>query len=157
MSTQGNANMRPMEGAPAPSEAGMPEMMPAYPKSEVSPVTEEAMNYRTLYPEIYYKLIPYIIMACDVMDTYGTKVPTQQQVEQMADGIYDDVCKMYPDMADYMRKSEAMKDDPPGDPPFFPGGFRGGRGGYIRRRGLGRDLIETLLLAELLGRRRYFY
>jgi hypothetical protein len=158
MSNQENANIGQWGNVPQATQNNMPEKMQqiAYPQTAAHPVMQEAMTYRAIYPEIYYKLKPYIVMACDVMDSCGAMIPTQQQVEQMSDGIYDDVCKMYPDMADYMSKSDNAKDDPPDDPPFFRGGFRPGLGAF-RRRGLGRDFIEALLLSELFGRRRYYY
>jgi hypothetical protein len=115
---------------------------------------------RTVYPEIFYKLQPYIMVVCDQMDTYGTMMPTQEMVEQMTDSIYDDVGQMYPEVADYVRSYEenAKENVPEGagrDPmryetipviaPFF---------GPFRRRGLFRDLIDILILSELFRRRR---
>jgi hypothetical protein len=143
------------------NQSSMPEMMQTYPQAAVKPVMENAMTYRAIYPEVYYKLKPYISMTCDLIFSYGM-MPTQQQLEEMSDGIYNDFCTMYPDMADYMSKS-GEKDDPPGDPPPFRGGFRGGEEfregfrpgfgfGRFRRRGLGRDFIDALLLSELFGR-----
>jgi len=100
-----------------------------------------------VYPEIFFRLKPHIDMACDLIGVYGDIMPTQGQLEQLSDGIFDDFCNMYPDMAEYMHS-----DDSAGDPPPFRGGFRPGFGFRFRRRGIGRDLIASLLLAELLGR-----
>lgn len=144
--------MGQMGNSPAGSNPGMPQM--AHPNSQManSPAKEKSMTYRAVYPEVYYKVKPYISMACDLMDSYGIGMPTQQQVNEMVDGIYDDFCKTYPDMVDYMSKSGT---DPAGDPPPFRDRFRPGFG--FRRRGLGRDFIEALLLAELFRRRGFFF
>ena len=65
-------------------------------------VNAQAMEYRTVYPEVYYKLQPYIMMVCDQMDTYGTTMPSQEMIERMFDNIYDDLCALYPDIADFV-------------------------------------------------------
>lgn len=111
-------------------------------------IAEEPMSNAAIHPEIYFKLKPHIDMVCDLIGTYGGCMPTQSQLDQLSDGIFDDFCSMYPDMADYMHRS-----DPAGDPPRFRGGFRRG----FRRRGVGRDLIGSLLLAELLNRGFVFF
>ena len=158
MSSEG---MGSMGNVPMNNQSSMPEMMKTYPPAAVKPAMENVMTYRAIYPEVYYKLKPYITMTCDLIFSYGAVMPTQQQLEEMSDGIYDDFCKMHPDMADYMGKA-SEKDDPPGDPPAFRGAFRGGfRPGFgfggFRRRGLGRDFVDALLLSELLGRGGYYY
>ncbi|MEA4894312.1 MAG: hypothetical protein VB064_03520 [Oscillospiraceae bacterium] len=125
--------------------------------------------YRSVYPEIYYKLMPFISMTCDLIFSYDM-MPTQEKLEEMSDGIFDDFCKMYPDMSDYMGNTAGKSADPQASTDVFRtdevfrrrfGGFRGtgfgtGFGGF-RRRGLGRDLIYALLLSELLGRGGFLY
>jgi len=124
-----------------------------YSKAEMQPVMTDAMQYQSVYPEIFYKLHPYITMVCDEMDAYGCAMPTREMVSHITDNIYDDICKMYPDLAEYTHKSEnSMKNDPP-DPPVGVDGL--GRG--FRRRGLPRDLIDILLLSEMFRRRRRNY
>lgn len=124
----------------------MPENM------QVSP----AMENPSVYPEVYYKMQPYIMMACDHMDAYGPEMPSQEMVEGMSDAIYDDMMRTYPEMADYMRSQEqggAARTSLAVQGPFgfmSPFGFRRD----FRRRGLGRDLIDILLLSELFRRRR---
>lgn len=116
----------------------------------------QALTYQAIYPEIYYKLKPFIEIARDLIFASGMDMPTQNQMEEMADGIYDDFCKMHPDMENYMGKMENQpntRSDPP-DPPYY-GGFRPSMG--FRRRGLGRDFIQAMLLGELLGRDGLFY
>lgn len=148
----------------ASDEAASMGIIPEYAKPNVSEteenspqtmrdenISEESLGNHAIYPEIFFKLRPHIDMTCDMIGTYGGIMPTQEQLEQLSDGILDGFCNMYPDMADYMHK-----DDPAGDPPRFRGGFRPGFGFGFRRRGLGRDLITSLLLAELL-RRGFYY
>lgn len=157
MSSQENRNMAPMSGAPMTPPANMPQkpQPPAYPQPSAQPGVQAASTYGAVYPEVYYKLRPFILMECDIINAYGIAVPSQQQIEQISDRIFEHACQMYPDMADYLRKYDAPQDDP-SDPPFPRGGFGRGFGfGGFRRRGLGRDLITALLLAELFGRRRY--
>lgn len=110
------------------------------------------MAYQMVFPEIYYKLQPYVLMVCDRLDSFESTMPTQDMLDNISDNIYDDVCKRDPNLAQYLQ-SQSVKDDPAvpaagygDDPPFFGIGFR--------RRGLPRDLIEILLLAELFRRRR---
>lgn len=62
--------------------------------------------YQAAYPEIFYKLQPYIMMMCDQMDSFGTAMPNQEMIEQMSDNIYEDLLRMYPDLADYVRSHD---------------------------------------------------
>jgi hypothetical protein len=168
VSSQENFNMGPMGNVPMNSQYNIPEKMRSSPQAVAKPVTGNAMTYRAVYPEIYYKIMPFITMTCDLILSFSTTMPTQQQLEEMSDGIYMDFCKMYPDMADYMSKASG-NDDPPADPLPFHDGFRDGfrdgeefregfRPGFrFRRRGLGRDFIDGLLLSELSSRGRYYY
>ncbi len=116
--------------------------------------------YQLVYPEIYYKLQPYIMMVCDQMDAYNTTMPNQEMIENMTDSIYDDVVRMFPDIADYVRSNESN------DTTEQPGAIATqldldrrrdrdrDRDPRFRRRGLFRDLIDILFLTELLRRRR---
>lgn len=146
---------------------GMPQMQAnVYSNEAMDPMMAVGGSYRALYPEIYYQLKPYILMACDLMSTYGPEMPTQPQLEHTADEIYENFCSDHPDMAGYMNTDVPASADPPGDPRFRGRhrdgygsdfrGFRPGYGGRNRRRGLGLDFIEALLLAELLGRGFYY-
>lgn len=147
MASQENPYMEQMGNVPISNNLGMSPI--THPNSQMTepPMMRNPMESRAVYPEICYKLMPYISMACDMMDSYGIDIPTQQQVDDMVDGIYDDFCRIYPDMADYMSKGENA---PTGDPPPFRDGFSPRFG--FRRRGLGRDFIEVLFLSELFGR-----
>jgi hypothetical protein len=115
-----------------------------------------AMAYQTAFPEIYYKLQPYIMMVCDQIDALGSTMPSQDMLDRISDSIYDDMNRRYPDLAEYARTQEEKANSDPviqaarfgDDPPMF--GWR------FRRRGLFRDLIDILLLSELFRRRRRF-
>ncbi len=142
-----------MNSSPSNMQANV--QSPYYP-SEATPAIAKSMSYQMVYPEVFYKLHPYIMMICDQMDTYGSSMPTQEMVEQMTDCIYDDICRMYPDMAEYARNNEKKGNDDPAAIEVisrFPGMFRP----RFRRRGLFRDLIDILLLSELFRRRRRPY
>lgn len=158
MINQENSNMEPMGENRLNSQSGTSDMMQDYP-----------MVYRSVYPEIYYKLMPFVSMTCDLIFSYNM-MPTQEELEEMSDGIHDDFCRMYPDMKEYMGKSEENDDSPAFRSVFRDdrgfgqgfGGFGGNVGfgpgfGGFRRRGLGRDLIYALLLSELLGRGGFIY
>ncbi|HOV70061.1 MAG TPA: hypothetical protein PLZ84_07025 [Clostridia bacterium] len=102
--------------------------------------------YAAVFPEIYYKLQPLILMACDQIDPMGP-MPSQDMLDQIADGIYEDMMQLYPEMSDYIRQYETQQVPfVPGRPPFFRRRFR--------RRGPFRDIIDILLFLELLRRRR---
>lgn len=124
------------------------------PQNNMSPARPmAAMPMRTTFPEVFYKIQPYIMMVCDEMDVAGSEMPTQEMMDRISDNIFDDVCRMYPDIADYARSCD--NSDPPmermesgREPEMFRRRFR--------RRGLSRDFVDFLLLQELLRRRRRF-
>jgi hypothetical protein len=127
---------------------------------------DRMMASQPVYPEVFYKLQPYIMMACDQMDPMGEAMPSQEMVDQMSDNINNEFVQAHPDLAEYVRENENMPRGEAADLPvinFFPGRFYGGPrffGRPFRRRGVFRDLIGTLLLSELFRRRRgrrYWY
>lgn len=113
--------------------------------------TEELEN---MYPEIYHRVYPKIVSACEMMDTptaYGMyPYPSRDAVERLTDNIYDETVKEIGNIEGNMENTR--------QPVFFGGGHGGfgGYGGYGRRPFL-RDLIGVLLLRELIGRRRPYY
>lgn len=114
-----------------------------------------AMPIRITYPEIFYKVQPYIMMVCDEIEANDSAMPTQETIDNISDSIYDDVCKMYPDIAEYARGTDNLKTDPP----IERGEFRRQPEMFnrrFRRRGMFRDFIDFLLLQELFRRRRRF-
>lgn len=143
-----NAGMSPSNNMTARSQTSVASV-------QERPMANMMMN-PVVYPEIFYKLQPYIMLVCDQMDTFSPMMPTQDMIEQMTDSIYDDVCRMYPDLAEYARANEdKVQNDPP------PAGFGFGVpfvfGNRFRRRGLLRDLIDILLISEFSRRRRRFF
>lgn len=157
MQNQANAN----EGALINRPMANPSMNMQPMNTANPPQVMPMMVNQMVYPEIFYKLQPYILLACDQMDTFSPLMPTQEMVDQMTDSIYDDVCRMHPDIAEYARDYDRKtKDDPPDPPMGFDRGFgmfgRGPFGFGFRRRGLLRDLISILLLSEFHRRRRRF-
>ena len=118
-----------------------------------------------VYPDIYYKLQVHELAACDRMDAYGSFVPSKEFIETMSDGIYDDVVRLHPDVAEYAREHEASAARPEAREAIAFGygyGPRAGSDGYdgpTGPRGLLRDIIDILLLSEYYRRRRrpYYY
>lgn len=127
------------------------------PLTGVTAVSEPVMaaieEYRMVYPEIFYKLQPYIMMVCDQMDAYGNSVPNQDMLDQITDGIYKDILEMYPDLEEYVREQEQKETGAIQTISRSQGRF----GRRFRRRGLFRDLIDILFLSEFFGRRRRRY
>ena len=114
-----------------------------------------SMAYQVVYPEVFYKLQPYIMMVCDQMDTYGSAMPTRETVEYLTDCIYDDVCRMHPDMVEYVREnSQNAGLEAETMAPIFDRDRDFRR--RFRRRGIFRDLIDILLLSEFSRRRRRY-
>lgn len=114
---------------------------------------EENMNYQCIYPDVYYKVQPFVMMACDEMDAYNMGVPAHDMVRQISDQIYNDVVRVHPELAeddDYQEMSyEAAVAYNMEGPYAETQRFRG------RRRGVFRDLILILLLNEIFRRRRF--
>lgn len=108
--------------------------------------TKVPMTGQSVYPEIYYRLQPYVMTVCDQMDFENIE-PNMDMVMQITDSIYDDVRRIYPDLAEYAdnNSNEALPTIAIGP---FPRMFRN------RRRGIFRDIIDILLLEELSRRRR---
>lgn len=133
-------------------------------QQDMMPNMRGNMAYQLVYPEIFYRLQPYIMMVCDQMDIHGNFVPTQDMVEQLTDSIHDDICRMYPDIADYADNYNQMNyNDPPlmddygrvmfdRDRDFDYGMF----GRRFRRSGSLRDLTSILLLSEIFRRRKMY-
>jgi len=130
-------------------------MQKNYPKEEIS-LGQEISVYKVVYPEVYYKLQPYIMLACDQVDIYGSQMPTQAIIDQITNGIYEDVCLMHPDLVEYdpgytenQRKNQTV--------PVNYGSDNRRYDRRYRRRGFLRDLIDILFLQEFFSRRRRSY
>ena len=118
---------------------------------------DEYVNYQCLYPDVYYKVQPFAMMACDELDACNCGMPTHDMVRQISDQIYEDVCRMHPDLAEedyyYDMPQEAV------DAYHMTDNSVESQRWNRRRRGgvFFRDLIDILLLNELFRRRRYYW
>ena len=102
----------------------------------------------TTYPEIYYKLLPFVILAIDQF-LANNIIPDQDMLDRISEDIYHDILEMYPDFEDYTRGFEETEEAVPAI-----NLFGSGRGRRFRRRGAFRDLIDILLLTEFFRRKR---
>ena len=80
-------------------------MAPYYGQDKLSPErmqTEPEMETRMLpcmvYPEVFYRLQPYIMMVCDNAEANGITMPTQEMIETITDNIYEDIVRSNPDI-----------------------------------------------------------
>lgn len=108
-----------------------------------------AIMYQSMYPDIYYRIQPYVLAMTDQLFSYGNSIPTRNEVEHMSDSICNDLCRLYPDMAEMASSGSFASDSEEAQPvllPFF--------GRPIRRRGVFRNLIDILLLNEIFRRLR---
>lgn len=113
---------------------------------------EENMNYQCIYPDVYYKAQPFVMMACDEMDACNCGMPTRDMVRQISDQIYDDVCRAHPDLADRERYQGMSYEASAAY--SVPGGQVEAQ--QWRRGGFFNDLLDVLLLNEFFRRRRYY-
>jgi len=114
----------------------------------------EMPDFARIYPDVFYKIQPYIMMICDQMDSYyGDTPPSQEMLDQISENIANMLMEMYPDLQEYAREYEQRADadqtvsEVITRSPFF-------RGRRFRRRGLFRDLIDILFFSEFFRRRR---
>jgi len=169
--------MSPWMNAPSATSPWMyapgAEHMPCY-RKDVPPMQAGASTYPIMYPEIYYRIHPVVCRVCEEMDDLRMPMPTQEAVEAMVDRAHDEVCRLYPDIAEYARECEKNAKESGTDIgiqqiyggygypypyvgiPYGYGGF-GGYGFRSRRRGLLRDLISIVLISQLFRRRRFGY
>lgn len=112
------------------------------------------------YPEIYFKLQPHILMACDQIDAANLPM-TKQLMEKAAGNIHSNIIRTNPETADYAADAEKNASLPEARAAitygagYGPGYGRGDRS--YRSRGFLRDLIDILLLSEYYRRRRNRY
>ncbi len=150
------AMQQPAQNMPAMQQSA--QNMPAMPQPGTNAAATRMMANPPVYPETYYILQSYIMMVADKIEMYGDKMPSMDMLECMCDQIYDDVCRMYPELTDYARDREpavrsSLENGPPAvEAQFIPRGFV--RPGRFQRRGPFKSLIDILLLNELFRRRR---
>ncbi|MBN7773185.1 hypothetical protein [Clostridium aminobutyricum] len=118
------------------------------------------VNGNLTYPEVYYRVQPFVMCICDQMDSYG--MISQDMLEQATETIYNNVWLMHPDLMEYADPYNAMKSDVEtqqrNNDYYRDRGrnFSPGYGGF-RRRGLFQDFIYLLLLNEVFRRGRTIY
>lgn len=113
---------------------------------------EQSMMYQRIYPDVYYKVQPFVMMACDQMDADDYGMPSPELIRHTSDQIYMDVCGVHPDLAERehyheMSKEAAsayhMEERAVASQQFGSGGFF-------------EDLITIMLLNEVFRRRRRY-
>jgi len=116
-----------------------------------------ARAFSSMYPEIYYKIQPYIIRACDEMDMYEL-MPSEDMIDYQTDQISDNISRMYPEIAQYAQDYERQMENSPRLPQEFAptnsDSIEVIRRRRPRSRGLLGDLVRILLISELFNRRR---
>ncbi len=123
--------------------------MTNYTKTRIMPAINPADNGNqqiASYPEIFYKVQPFVLLACDQLNLRGGPL-TQAQADQITEEIYNNVCQMHPDLADYAQLYEMRTNDRFATMQIGPRHRPG-----FRRRGMLRDLIDILFLREIFGR-----
>jgi hypothetical protein len=132
------------------------EQYPFY-QREMPQMLNGARAYFSMYPEIYYRILPFVIRACDEMDMYDA-MPSEDMIEFQTGQIFDNVSRMYPDLAQNVRDYEGQLETPAILPQQFgpgnPDGLEMERRRRPRSRGILGDLIRILLISELFNRRR---
>ena len=113
------------------------------------------------YPELYYRLQPYISMVLDELDlNFGDDMPNREMLEQITERIFTDILEMYPDLEQYLGDQSTFSNDNSKDAadaitrsPRYRRRFR--------RRGPLRDIIDILFFSDFYRRRRrrppYYY
>jgi hypothetical protein len=116
-------------------------------KNGKPPVMAGGIAYPLIHPEIFYRLQPEIVEACDEMERNGVKTPTKEIIEQMVTRIRENVSKKYPDLAQYAQEYERNL-------PVASIQSTDMFGIQVASQGVFFDLIAFLLLGEFFGRRR---
>jgi hypothetical protein len=118
------------------NKQGMPAMMPGRMDRM------DRMDCYTMYPDVYYKVQPHIMVICDEMDSYDCMMPSHEMMEEMIQRLREDVLRVHPELEDYCvctRMSHSAENHPEAQQ-FFGGGFFG-------------DFLSILFLQELFHRR----
>lgn len=120
---------------------------------------DEYAKYQQIYPDVYYKVQPFAMMACDELDACNCGMPTYEMVRQISDQIYEDVLRMHPDLAEedyYFDMPQEAVDAYHTASSTVEAERWYGRPRRRRRGGFFRDLIDIILLNELFRRRRFY-
>jgi hypothetical protein len=133
----GMRNAEPVQIAPTPAPVPAPGPAPV-PNPMYPDMNVQLQQLEGMYPKIYHVIYPEVVRVCDHMD--GVKgnmyLPKKDEVERMIDEIY---VKVEVNVSNIL-KQESREDE--------------SRQFGIGPRGLLRGLIGTLLIRDLLGRRR---
>lgn len=113
---------------------------------------EENTDYQCIYPDIYYKVQPFVMMACDEMDAQNYGMPARNTIRQISDQIYEDVCRIHPNLTrrgsnHEMSYEAAAAYSVPGS---YVEALQFGGGDFFN------DLIDIVLLNEIFRRRRRY-
>jgi hypothetical protein len=103
----------------------------------------EGDTFKPAYPDVYYRIQPYVLAMSDQLLASSNEIPSQSEIERMSDSICSDLCRLYPDMAKMASAGSPYFDQDEAQPVMMPF-FRRSRG-----RGLFKDLIDILLLNEI--------
>lgn len=107
------------------------------------------MMYQRVYPDVYYMVMPFVMMACDEMDAYDYGMPSQDMIRQMTDQISQDVMRVNPGIAEQSNFHEMSYEA--ASAYNIPSGFVEAQqfgGGFFN------DLVTIVLLNEVFRRRR---
>ena len=112
---------------------------------------EQKMMYCYIYPDVYYKVQPFVMMVCDEMDAGNFGMPSPEMMRQVSDQIYEDVCRVHPDLAerDHYRGMSLEAASAYDLTENFVEAQQFG-GGFFN------DLINIMLLNEIFRRRRRY-
>ena len=100
---------------------------------------DDGMVCPTMYPDIYYKLYPYVRRVCD---PWISKILSyEEQIESMVDECYDMCVREMPELEQYAGS-------------IVPVYQEVGAQQFAFRRPILRDLIAIILISELFRRRR---
>ena len=142
---------------PQPAVAFQSEVQPVSPQEvttqEVSPKTSGNLAIQLVYPEIFYRVQPFIILVCDQFENYNI-TPTQDMIEQFSNSLCTELCQIYPDLKNY-NYNRANNDDPPFMSEYGLRRPDHNQDLFLRRfrqRGSLNDLISILLLSEIFRR-----
>lgn len=103
-----------------------------------------------LYPEIYYKVEPYILSACDEMTSFGSDMPAKKAISAMSERVYAQIMEAYPELRVFETQSAGA-----GSVEGTAGkNTAGDKVAAARRNSLLGDFLDVLLIYELIGRRR---
>lgn len=108
-------------------------------------------TFQSVYPDVYYQVLPFVMMACDEMDAGDMGIPTYDTIRQISDRIHDDVLGAHPDLAARNDSYQEMSCEAAAayDIPESLAEAQQWRGG-----GFFRDLVDIILLNEIFRRRR---